>query len=583
MKISNVIIENYRNLKHINIELQDVVTLIGENNSGKSNFLRAITLPFLSDDISYTGKNLYWPDFNVDARNQYYQYLLKNQDDIKGDIIDLVQFGMALPKIMVEVTLKPKETELYDVKCLSCEMTKDEIVYKIRYEYAPRIKEIYDKIKSIVTAETLTKKSIEKIKMNLLPVDLYSYSIFVPGSETKVSFDELRRFKYSTLVAERDDFSFSNEKLGSKSLVKLLQMKLDESSKLEVEKGYSDFFDTIKNFSNMEQVFNWQESSDLKKAKEFFEQINILPNMPPMASILNSVRLGYEGESLSLQGLGHRNLILLMVLMNSLQDRREELSLDVLTLEEPEAHLCINNIRLMASFIKIFTTDNDGVQLFYSTHNTDFVNKLDLKNVIVMHSGKAYSFETELEETTRGYLAKNPNLDLFKLFFSKKCILVEGITEELLIKAYLESLGELNDIEVISFHKGYTDIMDIWLKVNENSKNRLGIVRDYDNQETAKSNHEHYNSFPNICVKTTTEYTLEPEIVKTGKNYEILKACYGNLYGWSNMNKDELEKDWRTTKSFVMYQICQDMINGDLKNFEMPKHIQEILNFLNKE
>ncbi len=37
MKISNVVIKNYRNIKDINISLNDNVVLIGDNNSGKSN------------------------------------------------------------------------------------------------------------------------------------------------------------------------------------------------------------------------------------------------------------------------------------------------------------------------------------------------------------------------------------------------------------------------------------------------------------------------------------------------------------------------------------------------------------------
>ncbi len=56
MKISRLIIKNYRNLKHIDIHLSDTVALIGENNSGKSNFLRAVTLPFLTDEASFSGK-----------------------------------------------------------------------------------------------------------------------------------------------------------------------------------------------------------------------------------------------------------------------------------------------------------------------------------------------------------------------------------------------------------------------------------------------------------------------------------------------------------------------------------------------
>ena len=135
-----------------------------------------------------------------------------------------------------------------------------------------------------------------------------------------------------------------------------------------------------------------------------------------MQSILNSVRLGYSEEELSMQGLGHRNLVLLFVLINSLIGKNSDTALNVLTIEEPEAHLCINNTRLMVSFLKAFTDKNKTVQLFYSTHSTEFINKMNLKNVVVLHKGKAFSFVDELEDEDIAYLAKNPNLDLFKLF-----------------------------------------------------------------------------------------------------------------------------------------------------------------------
>ena len=72
--------------------------------------------------------------------------------------------------------------------------------------------------------------------------------------------------------------------------------------------------------------------------------------MPAVSSIFNSVRLGYDSENLSMQGLGQRNLILLMVLINSLIEKDSDAVFNILTVEEPEAHLCINNIRLVDKF-----------------------------------------------------------------------------------------------------------------------------------------------------------------------------------------------------------------------------------------
>lgn len=422
-------------------------------------------------------------------------------------------------------------------------------------------------------------KSISEVKMNLLPTEYYSYSVSVPGKGS-VAYDVLRLYKYITLEAERDEFSRTKERLGSKSLVKLLQTGLKDDDKLKIEKGYNHFFEELKSVSHMDSVINWQDESELADANEFFSHIRILPNMPPMQSILSSIRLGYSDEELSLQGLGYRNLILLLVLINSLVGRQTDVAFNVLAIEEPEAHLCINNIRLMVSFLKVFTVKNPTTQLFYSTHNTEFINKMDLKNVVVMHHGQAFSFVDELDESTRDYLTKNPNLDLFKLFFSKKCILFEGISEEMLLRAYIDSRQELNDIEVISFHKGFIEIIKIWKIINKNTGNKLGIIRDYDAQENAKKQHDKYDDGTNICVRTTSEYTLEPGIIKTGNNYTVLKNKYGEVFGWKEMTQNEMEMEWREAKASNMLTICKDIANGELSDLQMPNHIQEVFDFL---
>jgi len=582
LKISRLIIKNYRNLKKIDIHLSDTVALIGENNSGKSNLLKAITFPFLTEETGFSGKNLSWVDINDAAKSEYYHYIIDNQVAIADGTISCAEFITHLPVVIVEVHLKPDKTEGYFVKDLSFSLEDGQIQYGLRYEYKPsKVDDIYGIVKKVLSDGTgiLDMQSISAVKMNLLPTEYYSYSVSVPGKGS-VTYDVLRLYKYVTLEAERDEFSRTKERLGSKSLVKLLQTGLTDDDKLKVEKEYTHFFEELKSVSNMDSVINWQDESELADAKEFFSHIRILPNMPPMQSILSSVRLGYSDAELSLQGLGYRNLILLLVLINSLVGRQTDVAFNVLAIEEPEAHLCINNIRLMVSFLKVFTAKNSTTQLIYSTHSTEFINKMNLKNVVVMHDGQAFSFVDELDDSARDYLTKNPNLDLFKLFFSKKCILFEGISEEMLFRAYIDSRQELNDIEVLSFHKGFIEIIIIWKKINENTGNKLGIIRDYDNQENAKKQHDKYDDGTSICIRTTSEYTLEPEIVKTQNNHTILKERYGEVFGWKNMTPDQMEMAWRDAKASDMLTICKDIANGELSDLKMPKHIQDVFDFL---
>ena len=583
MKITHVKIRNYRNLRDIDIGLAETVAIIGENNSGKSNFLKAITLPFLTDDNTHISKKLSWIDINNGTKKCYYRKIILNQNKIRNDEITVEQFAEFLPTVSVEVNIQASGAEEYYVKDMSYAIEDGEIQYGIKYEFAPKnCADIFRVVKEVVSQTEINDANLKEVKMNLLPVEYYNYSIKVSDG-SNVPYDALRMFKYEALEAERDDFSKTKNQLGSKFLVDLLKDRLSDQDKLKIEKEYSHFFEALKEISDINDIINWQETSELKGAKKFFSHINILPNMPPMQSILSSVRLGYSEEELSMQGLGHRNLVLLFVLINSLLGKEKDIALNVLTIEEPEAHLCINNTRLMVSFLKAFTDKNKTVQLFYSTHSTEFINKMNLKNVVVLHNGKAYSFADELEDEDFAYLAKNPNLDLFKLFFSKKCILFEGISEELLIRSYIDSKETLSDIEVLSFHKGFKKIMNIWKKVNEGSGNKLGIIRDYDNQSNAKKQHDKYNDDKEICVRTTEYYTLEPEIVSTGDNYKILKNKYGDVFGWNDMTDAQLTEAWKNAKATDMFTICKDLASGELEGFQMPKHIQDVIDFLSQE
>lgn len=580
MKISKVIINNYRNIESTSFDLNGTTIFIGENNSGKSNILRAISLPLYSEDNTIS-KNLSWEDINTDAKNKYYSFLLDHRQEIVDGTVNKESFADIIPCVSVELHFSAREGEMYFVKDIafgveeSC--LKYGLLYKFSIEATDKLLEI---IKTILSDESIP---LEKVKRNLLPINLFSHSISVPQKNSKVTYDTLKQFKYTILPAERDSFSYNDNRIGYKSLLKLLEARYSNIDMIEIEKEYQSFFDAVKKIGDVDRVINWQNDSDIPNAKEFIDNISILPNMPPLSSILNGIKLGYADESLSLQGLGYRNLILLLVLLNSWEKQQSDTAINILIMEEPEAHLCINNIRLMCSFINALTKDNNQIQLIFSSHSVEFINKHDLSNLIILDAGQAYALLTELDKDERNYLSKNPNTDIYKLFLSHKCILVEGITEELFIKAYQHSCNDLNNIDILSFHKGFTKIIDIWLKTNSNFRKKLGIVRDFDNQPKAKEFHENYNLFPSVCVKTTTEYTLEPEIVNAGNNYELLKSVYGDCFGWKDMSKDELSEDWRSQKAHVMLAIAQDLSNGNLVGFTMPSHIQTIFDFMTEE
>ncbi|MCR2034715.1 ATP-dependent nuclease [Adlercreutzia mucosicola] len=579
MKITRVQIENYRNLRSVDAQLDNLVALVGENNSGKSNFLRAIALPFASDDNNF-GKNLSWFDINNEAKAEYYAFIDARKADILDGSIDAETLCQHVPVITVVVDIQGSAADGYDLKNLLVNENNSPVA-RLRYRWlvgdAPKLLNL---TKDLLADGT----DVCEIEMSLLPMNLYKHTIDVPDTigGSRIPYETLSRFRHISLPAERDNFAASADRLGSRALVGLFQSGIDANGQKSIEQGYGDLLSTIRKAAKLDAVINWQEYSNVPNAGDFFKKISILPNMPQMSSILGSIRLGYSNESLAFQGLGHRNLILMAVMLNAYLNEDRDLSLRVVSVEEPEAHLCVNNVLLMASLLKVFGGKNTHTQILYSTHDAELVNKVGLDRVIVLHGGTASSLKQELTADELDYLTNNPNTDIFKLLFSRRLILVEGITEELLIKAYLQAHTALNDVKVLSFHKGYRNIIKIWKKVNTGSHNRLGIVRDYDNQPKAKADHDALAD-EQICVRTTAGYTLEEDIVKTGTNHALLVGKYGSIYGWEKMSDEDLQEDWRNNrKADVMLKICQDLIAGELAGFRMPQHIQDVLDFLLK-
>lgn len=585
MIIKRVIVKNFRNLDYVNVPLSKVTTVIGRNNSGKSNFLRAVTLPLLSEDLGAGSKSLSWSDIGSKSIDRYLKFIVSNRKNFVDDSVNLEEFEKVIPVVSVQIQFQPKETELFLVKDLITSSGKDtledEFEYMLEYNFGCKNLVELKKHVALILINLKEDEALEEFKYNLLPISMYSYSIFIPYKNQKVSFDTLKKFLYNSISAERDGFSQTSSKLGSKSLVQILNNKLQPEDNMEIERRYSDFFNSVQDLTKMDEVLNWQEVSSIENAENFFSKISILPNMPPMSSLLGSIKLGYEDRSLSSQGLGNRNLILQMVLINSLMQMTDAF-LNVLTVEEPEAHLCYNNERLMSAYINILGKSKENLQLIYSTHSVQQINKTNLENLILFESGSAKSFRDTFEPIELNYLAKNPNFDIFKLFYSQNCILVEGISEELLIRSYLSrEKNKIQNIEVISFHKGFRDIMDIWLLVNKDTKNKLGIIRDSDFQPKAQSEHEEYNNYSNIYVTTTKDYTLEDDIVSRENNFSILKKYFETNYEWKNIDTpDKLSEKWKTSKADVMLKFCQNLDSDDLCNIEMPNHIDKVIKWL---
>lgn len=155
--------------------------------------------------------------------------------------------------------------------------------------------------------------------------------------------------------------------------------------------------------------------------------------------------------------------------------------------------------------------------------------------------------------------------------------MVEGTTEEMLISTFLsKEANVLNDVEVIAIgQRGYTNFLDIWLALNKDNMNKkIGVIRDYDNSDTAKEKHDAYDlSNANVTVRTTKNYTLEIDLVETDGNLELLNTLFG-MTG----NITEVSDYMISGKAARMLDICDAMLaKEEPLDIKLPAHIAEVI------
>ncbi len=123
----------------------------------------------------------------------------------------------------------------------------------------------------------------------------------------------------------------------------------------------------------------------------------------------------------------------------------------VLLIEEPENHLSHSNLNMFMDDIKKDCADR---QVIITTHSAFVLNKLGIDHLRLVSHGAETASLMSLDPKTQDYFMKLPGYDTLRLILSRRSILVEGPSDELIVqRAYKDKHGKLpleDGVDVIS-------------------------------------------------------------------------------------------------------------------------------------
>jgi putative ATP-dependent endonuclease of OLD family len=262
----------------------------------------------------------------------------------------------------------------------------------------------------------------------------------------------------------------------------------------------------------------------------------------------------------------------------ALSDRRTQ-SASVVLMEEPENHLAYARMNQLIATVK---DECENQQVIISTHSSFVANKLGLSNLIFLHNNIPLRL-TELKSDSQAFFEKLPGYDTLRLVVSKKTILVEGPSDELIVqKAYIQTHdGKLpieDGIDVISVGTSFLRFLEIASRLHK----VVSVITDNDGDISAlESKYSDYlggNAVGSILISYDKELHTGNE---QSLNYNTLENLLLLANGRDNMNRF-LGKTYESGDMLLNYMEhnktdCALTIFGLDENVQIPTYITEAI------
>jgi putative ATP-dependent endonuclease of the OLD family len=305
--------------------------------------------------------------------------------------------------------------------------------------------------------------------------------------------------------------------------------------------------------------------------------------------------------NISQNSLGYNNLLYIATVLGDLLERRaqEPYAFIALFVEEPEAHLHPHWQNTLFKYIQSIQGKN--IQVLVTSHSPTITAKSDIESLVVMTVGQAGLASTPLRnlglpDLEKRHLQRFLDVTKCQLFFARGVILVEGISEALLMPAFASALGDefdldKNAIEVVNIG-GVAFEPFALLFNNADSKRRLpvpcSILTDDDRNEgsTISARAEKAQQLKGGMLRVyLAEKTFEYELYKV--NPKLVNDTYAAMHPNTDFNNGSrearaaafVEKIKQNDDKALFAQRLAQSLNATeaAKGFVVPEYIQKAL------
>lgn len=454
MRIKKLIACNFRVFKRVDVDLRDELSLIiGKNNSGKTSLL------ILFERFYQDGNKFSYNDFPLECRV----------------LLSKLEEKPALSEISIKMMLEIAYDDNDNLRYLSefiTDLDPQSNTVKILFEC------VIDQellIKDLPPVGEKRERFLRKNIQHYLRRDVYAYS-----DEAEI-LDKREKLIKKDLIAVRNVINFqfvharrdvASSEGGKNVLSRLttqyfnanqaggndfgpindLMLEMDQS----LEKTYKDFF-----------------SPFLGAAQKFLgiDDIKVISNLESKEILEDASQVVYGGGPGYLpetfNGLGHMNIlyVLLAIEIRKEEFKRNIRQINLLFIEEPEAHTHPQMQYVFAREIKNLLKDIPNLQSVITTHSSHIVSQCNFKDVrYLQNKDGTVTIKNFYEELAKKYIDEKASfqfveqflsLDTCELFFADKVIFIEGTTESILLPYFMAAYdasreGENNYIPLLS-------------------------------------------------------------------------------------------------------------------------------------